>query len=292
MKRIVLIGLLFLPLFLYGQNKQVVIRNFKQADITDTRAYTTPVMDQNGRLTALLDISMSVMDSTIRFDGIIDAPDFYLGSCLIHVAEGSRQIRISVPGCSPIDYFFPTTPVSGKVYEMKLEIVEIEENRTLILPLFSYTTSQPSYGLMMSFLWKGYGPYVKAKTNFTFGLNTPSECDANGVINGVKGWFTGGSKTSRLAITAGFMGLLPFGNSRNFAMYAYVGGGYGNRVLAWESYGEDGEYEYTKVTPYSYQGIEAELGLVLRFSSFAVMGGVQTNQFRHVEANLGLGFMF
>jgi len=294
MKRILLIWSLMLPLVLQAQNKQVIVSSFQAAELGDLRARTSNVRDQNGNVIAYIEVSMPVMDSAVQFSGagIVDTPRQYPGFWAVFVAEGTKQIRITVPGCAPVDYSFPLALESARAYEMKLKIVDKEENRTLVLPYFSYTTSQPSYGIMLSFLWKGYGPYVKAKTNFTFGLDTPSECDADGMVNGVKGWFTGKTKTSRQSITAGFVGLIPFRNNRNFALYAYLGGGYGKRTLAWESYGVDGEYEYTKVVPYSYQGVEVEMGLVLRLGSFALMGGAQTNQFKHIEANVGVGFMF
>ncbi len=289
MKRIILLLALLAPLMLQGQNKRIAVRSFKKADISDMRARTAPVLDQNQRLAALVEITMPVTDSTVHFAGIIGEPVSFAGSWMVHVVEGTESFTISVPGCSPISFSFPEAPESGRVYEMKLDIVDVLKLRTMFTPLFSYTTSQSSYGVMLA-LCKRHGGYIKAKTNFVFGVNPTSECDAEGMINGVKGWFTGESTSSRYSFTAGYMAML-FQTRKNMALYAYLGGGYGARTLAWQAYGQDGEYEYAKVTPHSYQGWEMETGIVFRVGGFALMGGVQTNQFKHVEVNVGVGFM-
>lgn len=288
MKRFYCICLLLLPLLLQGQNKQVVVRGFKQADITDRRARTFPVMDKNERLTALVDIAMPVMDSTVRFDGIVGIPELDVGAWLVHVAEGTKRIKIYLPGCAPIDYSFPLNIESGRVYQMKLGIVE---DLTLILPLFSYTTDQMSGGVLLGHLWKGHGGYIKAKTNFVFGLRTSLECTTDGVIDGAKGWFTGESKKSRYSITGGYLGRI-YQNHNDFGLYVYVGGGFGERILAWEAFVSDDKYEYAMVTPHSYKGMEAETGIVFRWKDIAIMAGVQTNQFKTIEFNVGFGMMF
>lgn len=287
MKRVVFIFFLLIPLIVQGQKKQVVVRSFEQADLKDARAWNFDP-DQNGLRPAAIEISMPVTDPLVRFEGTAGIPVQGAGYWLVPVAEGSKQIRISIPGCTPFNYDFPQELKSGRVYEMTLKIVE---SLTLLLPLFSYTTSQPSYGIMAGHLWKGHGVYLKAKTNFTFGLNPTTICDGAGMIDGVKGWFTGASKSSRLSVTGGYLGKL-YQNYKNFGLYVYGGGGWGQRILAWEAYGADGQYEYVKVGPYSYQGWEMEAGLVLRIKSIALMGGVQTNQFKHVEANVGIGLMW
>ena len=74
-------------------------------------------------------------------------------------------------------------------------------------------------------------------------------------------------------------------------LYLYVGGGYGSRILAWKMYA-DGDYAWARVTDNSFTGYEAELGLIYRPGIIAFSAGVQTNQFKYYEANVGIGVMF
>ena len=78
----------------------------------------------------------------------------------------------------------------------------------------------------------------------------------------------------------------------NGSLYAYVGGGYGTRTLAWQMYGSDGDYQYAKVVPSSFSGIEAETGVVVRLGGVVLSAGAQTNSFKFWEANIGVGVMF
>ena len=49
---------------------------------------------------------------------------------------------------------------------------------------------------------------------------------------------------------------------------------------------------YVKINSDCYKGVEGELGAVARFGGVAVSLGVQTNQFKQVEGNIGIGIMF
>jgi len=62
--------------------------------------------------------------------------------------------------------------------------------------------------------------------------------------------------------------------------------------VAWQTPGADGEYQYAKVVPSSFQGVEAETGVVVRLGGFVLSAGVQSNSFKFYEANLGVGVMF
>lgn len=284
--------LLFLSLVMPAQEKRIVIRSFSPSDIGDMRARTAPVYDNNNRLAALIEISFAAADSTARFEGILGTPVHHTGEWLVRVPEGARRIKISVPGCNPVDYVFPESllPESGRVYKMDLDIEEAVKLRTLILSTFSWNQSQHAYGLMLG-VCKNNGAYVHIKTDFVFYLPTNVDCDAEGMVNGIKGWFTGESKTSRSAVTAGYMRRL-FDVSRTSSFYGFVGGGYGSRVLGWQMYGADGNYEYARVIPSSFKGYEVETGILFRLGGVTLSAGIQTNQFKYCEANMGIGVMF
>ena len=292
MRRFFALSILFLfSLLSLAQERRLVIRHFGPGDIGDMRARTAPVYDNNNRLAALIEISFSE-DDEVLFDGIVGAPIHHTGEWLVRVPEGLRRLKVTVPGCKPIEYAFPEAllPESGRVYKMDLGIETTVKLRTLILPSFSWNKSQNSYGVMLGFCKKN-GAYLRAKTDFTFGLNPVLACDADGHVNGIKGWFSGEAQSSRFALTAGYLRRL-FDISRFSSMYGYIGGGYGSRILAWQMYGSDGDYELVRVTPNSFTGYEVETGILLRLGGFALSAGVQTNQFKYVEANVGIGIMF
>ena len=296
MKRLLSISfLLLVTLGALAQNQRLVVRSFAQGDIGDMRARTSPVFDNNKKLAALLDISFAVSESTLLFEGIIGSPVHYPGEWLVRIPEGATRIKFSMEGCKPLEFAIPENIAieSGMVYQMDLDIEETVKLRTLVLPTFSAAFSSPgqlSYGLMLG-MCKRNGGYLRVKSDFNFGLKTVGECDAAGLIDGAMGWYEGQRQTSRFAITAGYMRhIIDLGDKSSF--YAYAGGGYGSRTLAWQMYGADGTSQYTKVTSHSFAGAEAELGVLFRVGGFAVSAGLQTNSFKFYEANLGIGVMF
>ncbi|MBO4634320.1 MAG: hypothetical protein J5669_02990 [Bacteroidales bacterium] len=296
MKRVVVICFLVLLSVCAGaQNRRIKVRSFSRSDLGDMRARTAPVLDNNKRLTALVDISIAAGDSTLVFEGIVGQPVSYPGEWMVHVAEGASHLKISLADCKPLDFSYPADmiPESGMVYLMDLDIEEAVKLRTLIMPTLSAALATPtqfSYGLMLGFC-KLNGGYLRVKTDFNFSLKTTAECDQEGMLDGTKGWYTGDSKRSRFAVTAGYMRHL-FEMGDNASMYTYLGAGYGSRILAWQMRGADGSYQYAQVTPASFKGIEAEAGLIARMGGFVISAGMQTNSFKFWEANLGVGVMF
>lgn len=296
MKRLYAILLLMLTVLSAGaQNRRLIVRSFTQSDIADMRARTSPAFDRNNKLAALIDITFAASDSTLLFEGMVGEPIHFPGEWLIHVPEGTNRLKVSMDDCKPLEFTIPAGIAieSGMVYLMDMDIEEAVKLRTLILPTLSTGFAKPmhmSYGVMVGFC-KVNGGFVRVKTDFSFGLKTVANCDAEGMIDGVKGWYTGESKKSRFAITAGYMRhLLDIGDTNS--LYAYAGAGYGSRTLAWQMYGADGEYQYAKVVPSSLSGVEFETGAIFRIGGVAVSLGVQTNSFKFFEANLGVGVMF
>ena len=296
MKKLLALSLLILlSVSLMAQNRRLIVRSFSKSDIGDMRARTSPAFDRNNKLAALLDITFAASDSTLLFEGMVGDPIHFPGEWLIHVPEGTTRLKVSMDDCKPLEFTFPAgIPIeSGMVYLMDLDIEEAVKLRTLILPTLSMGFASPmhmSYGVMVGFC-KVNGGYFRIKTDFAFGLSTVADCDADGLIDGVKGWYTGESKRSRFAVTGGYMRHLADIGDTN-SLYAYAGAGYGSRTLAWQMVGSEGEYQYAKVVPSSLKGVEAELGAIFRIGGVAVSLGVQTNSFKFFEANVGVGVMF
>ena len=147
---------------------------------------------------------------------------------------------------------------------------------------------QTSLGLTVGSA-KRMGWYVSLGSDFSFD-NTDGDftCDASGNwVNQFVGEyeFTGESKTSRLAATAGMVVRIID------PLYAYVGAGYGYRNLYWR-YTSDNAYGYAKNVDHSYEGLSLDAGLMLHFRGFGFSLGVQTVAFDYLEAKVGIGYTF
>lgn len=156
--------------------------------------------------------------------------------------------------------------------------------RTLIMPVFGFGASQLSGGIMVGYMAR-MGGYVKLKSGLTSRLSTGDlECDKGGYVEGGDQplWFTGNKHKSRFAATAGVTYAI------TKPVFAYVGVGYGNRTLAWET--TDGDW--AKVSDYSFNGVEVEAGAIAYWERLAFSVGVQTNSFKYLEGNIGIGVIF
>ena len=158
-----------------------------------------------------------------------------------------------------------------------------ERPRVMVLPVMGFRTSQMSYGLMVAAM-RRTGGYIKAKYSFS---NTPSddfECNDVGMSgeDGEVQWYTGKTEKSRLSVTGGIVQRLwkPF--------YLYAGVGYGTRTLVWETVGG----KWGKNKDHSLEGVEAEIGGILSAGPMVFSLGLQTNSFKYLEGNLGIGVIF
>ena len=158
-----------------------------------------------------------------------------------------------------------------------------ERPRVMVMPVMGFRTSQMSYGLMVAAM-RRTGGYIKAKYSFS---NTPSddfECNDVGMSgeDGEVQWYTGKTEKSRLSVTGGIVQRLwkPF--------YLYTGVGYGTRTLVWETVGG----KWGKNKDHSLEGVEAEIGGILSAGPMVFSLGLQTNSFKYLEGNLGIGVIF
>lgn len=189
------------------------------------------------------------------------------------------------------DFFFPmdstVTIFAGKTssltFKMKSTIKPKEPRRTLVMAEVGYHPSQISFGAMVGIVSKN-GAYLRFRSDFG-SASTELECDDTGVLTNGTGtpyYKEGVTTKARMSITAGYLRRIIK------PLYAYIGAGYGNRVLAWETI--DGEL--VKNTDHSATGVAAELGAIGRLGQFAVSVGFQTVNFKYHELNAGIGFFF
>lgn len=189
------------------------------------------------------------------------------------------------------DFFFPMdstiTIFAGKTssltFKMKSTIKPKEPRRTLVMAEVGYHPSQISFGAMVGIVSKN-GAYLRFRSDFG-SASTELECDDTGALangTGTPYYKEGVTTKARMSITSGYLRQIIK------PLYAYIGAGYGNRVLAWETI--DGEL--VKNTDHSATGVAAELGAIGRLGQFAVSVGFQIVNFKYHELSAGIGFFF
>lgn len=189
------------------------------------------------------------------------------------------------------DFFFPMdstiTIFAGKTssltFKMKSTIKPKEPRRTLVMAEVGYHPSQISFGAMVGIVSKN-GAYLRFRSDFG-SASTELECDDTGALangTGTPYYKEGVTTKARMSITAGYLRQIIK------PLYAYIGAGYGNRVLAWETIDD----ELVKNTDHSATGVAAELGAIGRLGQFAVSVGFQTVNFKYHELSAGIGFFF
>lgn len=193
------------------------------------------------------------------------------------------DLRVMMKNYLPRDTTIEVTPGHEPFYiDLAMTSTALVRS-TFILAEAALGSAQPSFGLMVG-MTKRNGGYLHARTDFN-NVSTSLECDDTGRLadgSGLPYYKEGATHKSRLSLTAGYMRRLVK------PLYAYIGAGYGQRTLAWETL--DGEL--VKNTDHSCSGVSAEVGAIGRFGSFAISLGYQTTMFKYHEASLGLGVFF
>jgi hypothetical protein len=163
--------------------------------------------------------------------------------------------------------------------------------KTVVMGQMGYSVApQLSYGAMIGQMYKGIGWYVSGRSNFQF--NTPAElaCNEQGYIDGERPFYTGNISTTHYIINAGFMmNVLEKTTKNKFnTLGFYLGGGYGKRELQWET--TDGLW--VKYAPTSHTGFSGNIGLFGSVYGITLSVGVNTINFKYVEVEAGIGYMF
>lgn len=163
--------------------------------------------------------------------------------------------------------------------------------KTLVSGQLGYSVApQLSYGAMIGQMYKGMGWYVSGRSNFQF--NAPAElaCDKQGYIDGERPFYTSNTSTTHYIINAGFMmDVLEKTTKNKFnTLGLYVGAGYGKRELQWET--TDGLW--VKYAPTSHTGFSGNIGVFGSLYGVTLNVGVSTINFKYMEIEAGIGFMF
>lgn len=152
-----------------------------------------------------------------------------------------------------------------------------------VMPVLSFHPSQLSYGLMIGAM-KRTGGYLKVKYSFSKVSSDSFECDDEGVSkeDGQERWYTGRTQKSRMAVTGGVV------QQVWQPVYLYAGVGYGNRTQVWETVSGS----WGKNKDHSFSGVEAEIGGIVALGHVVFSLGMQTNSFKYLEGNVGVGVIF
>lgn len=143
-----------------------------------------------------------------------------------------------------------------------------------------------SYGLGAGILWKRWGVYVSARSNFVSPEHA-FECMSDGsVADGSIIWTTGESRVSRLNLTAAALWHPTAWGS------LYLGCGYGRRMLLWQDSGG----EWAAVSDCSKAGIALDAGLILHYDRILFSLGASVipggSGIPRADLSAGLGWMF
>lgn len=190
------------------------------------------------------------------------------------------------------NFFFPmdslVTIAAGETksltFKMTSTIKSRAPRRMLVMADMGYQSSQLSYGGMIGFVREN-GAYVRFRSDFG-SVSADLECDDTGTLTaggeGKPYYNVGVEHKSRMSVVAGYLRHLwkP--------LYCYVGAGYGQRALAWETV--DGEL--VKNIDHSASGVAGEVGLLLNVGKFAVSAGYHTVNFKNHELGASIGIMF
>ena len=287
-QRIFLLGFILLLCAGFAQAQELKVSAFQRMD-RDLLARTQERLDLNDVPCAIVRVSVANAKNYTFEGNVIGDVIYKPGEALVYMSEGSRNITIKSDEFGSLKYEFTQKLEKQVVYKLslQLETPDSKKTRTMVMPVVGVGAST-SFGLMVGVV-KKWGWYLKAKYDFK-SQETMAECD--GLGNNAQGtpmWFTGETASTRMAITTGVMHRVAK------PLYWYAGVGYGYKELAWEiADGASGTHsdKWAKNMDESFNGVEADLGLVLRAKNFAFSAGVQSNSFKYFEATLGVGIMF
>lgn len=161
---------------------------------------------------------------------------------------------------------------------------------------YSYSIQSP-FGITVGGIKHRMGWYARFRSDFSFSSGIDYTCKGSeemisNVPDNAPFRFTNEKKTDNLAALAGFLvKCTPW-------LYASVGLGYGSRKTFCEfvtindvDFQKEKAY-WAKNTDYSYNGLAADLDIMIRYGSFFISGGCNTLNFKYIDLNVGTGIFF
>lgn len=186
----------------------------------------------------------------------------------------AENVRFKVEALSSYDYYTQNAKI-----------------KTIVSGQIGYSAApQLSYGAMIGQMYKGIGWFVNVRSNFQFNTSAELACDKQGYIDNERPFYTSNTSTTHYIINAGFMmNVLEKTTKNKFnTLGFYVGAGYGKRELQWET--TDGLW--VKYAPTSNTGFSGNIGVLGSISGVTLNVGLNTINFKYVEVEAGIGYMF
>lgn len=186
----------------------------------------------------------------------------------------AENVRFKVEALSSYDYYTQNAKI-----------------KTIVSGQIGYSAApQLSYGAMIGQMYKGIGWFVNVRSNFQFNTSAELACDKQGYIDNERPFYTSNTSTTHYIINAGFMmNVLEKITKNKFnTLGFYVGAGYGKRELQWET--TDGLW--VKYVPTSHNGFSGNIGVFGSIYGVTLNVGLNTINFKYVEVEAGIGYMF
>lgn len=287
----------------------------------DISAFINPVKDLNDEGCALLKVIATSPDFVFTSPlGIAERVN-KTGEIWLYLPRGSKKITIKHPVWGVIrDYAFPTKLESHKTYElsikepqrdiissdMKPTVTTIRD--TLVLTRVDTVVIKPikpsipletnvlatatiggkasylSWGVMASVM-KRHGAFIHVSTDFGKTGSISGSCDKNGIIEGAERFYSGETKKKAFMATAGAT------HRAGRHITIFEGLGYSSCTLAWQLATSEGG-GYVKNSYYSYKGLTAEAGIMLKFKQLTISASALTIKGTEWFGSIGIGFRF
>lgn len=266
-------------------NAQELKAEFKKLE-RDLIARTHPRFDLNEEPCAVIRVSAANIESYTFEGNIIGDVMYESGEALVYITEGSRNITVKSNKFGMMKIDFPEKLEKQVTYKLELKLIlpEDQKRRTLVMLEGGWHPAQTSFGAMVGIVAK-HGAYLRFRSDFA-SVSADLECDDTGRLTaggtGSPYYVEGSSVKACMSITGGYLCRIAK------PLYAYVGAGYGNRTLAWETV----EGEFVKNIDHSASGVAVEIGAIGRLGVFALSAGCQTVDFKYMELSVGIGFFF
>ncbi len=156
---------------------------------------------------------------------------------------------------------------------------KIKTKTLVMVEVGAFAKDSVTYGFKVAQLYNGIGWHVSGRSNFLF--NAPTSTSSNASMNGyINHW----------VVNAGFMAnfLEKRSAKKQRALGCYLGAGYGVRQVF--AKGETGEWIEDALA--SQKGFSGNVGLFGNLYGATIGIGVNTINFKYLDIEIGIGFMF
>lgn len=276
----------------------------------DVSAFINPVYDLNGEACAAVKVTAPADFAFSTPLGIVKRTDS-VGEILLYIPKGSKQITIKHPQWGVLrNYRFPKTLESRVTYELVIDQPEPSytvKHDTIVLtktitdtiavkrtkPKVPFRTHAmltialhehgPSVGVMLAMMRRN-GFFIHAQSDLRSTGNATTTCDKEGYITGnaIKPYYTGDTRHSNYAVTAGLINRL--GNHASL----FYGAGYGRTATAWQLAESEGG-GLALNDGLTHKGLAAEAGAMLVFGRLSVSASAVTIKGKQWQGVIGVG---